>query len=217
MAMLLTEMGRFSEARPLHERALAIDEKALGPEHPITATTQSNLAMLLHGTGSYAEALPLLERALAIRERALGPDSPGTAISLNNLAMVLDSQGRFAEARPLCERALAIDEKALGPDHPHTAIRRPASAGCPGHGRGRRSPSALRRAIAINEKRSAPMARDGDGPRLALVLADSASADARGLATAFERTLRNLRARFRPDRGRRVSLCLTSTTGWRRP
>ncbi|MGO9238871.1 MAG: tetratricopeptide repeat protein [Methylocella sp.] len=33
-----------SEARPLHERALAIRETALGPEHPNTATSFDNLA-----------------------------------------------------------------------------------------------------------------------------------------------------------------------------
>ena len=58
------------------ERALAIREKALGPEHPITANCLNNLVDLLRDQGDLAEARPLLERALAIREKALGPEHP---------------------------------------------------------------------------------------------------------------------------------------------
>jgi tetratricopeptide (TPR) repeat protein len=34
LAMLLREQGKYEEARPLFERALAIREKGLRPEHP---------------------------------------------------------------------------------------------------------------------------------------------------------------------------------------
>jgi hypothetical protein len=39
--------GDLAGARPLFERALAIDEKALGHEHPEVATNLANLANLL--------------------------------------------------------------------------------------------------------------------------------------------------------------------------
>ena len=73
-------------ARPLFERALAIYDKALGPEHPDTATGLNNLAVLLQVQGDLAAARPLYERALAIRENALGPEHPDTAIVRKNLA-----------------------------------------------------------------------------------------------------------------------------------
>jgi tetratricopeptide (TPR) repeat protein len=111
----------YSPARSLYKRALAIDEKALGDEHPNTATDLNNLALLLQDQGELAEARPLCERALAIRQKALGREHPDTAQSLNNLATLLKAQGDLAAARPLYERALAIDEKALGPEHPNTA------------------------------------------------------------------------------------------------
>jgi tetratricopeptide (TPR) repeat protein len=103
----------YSEARPLHERARAIYENVLGPEHPDTATSVSNLATVLWDLGDRAGALPLFEHALAIREKVLGPEHPDTAESVNFLAHVLHDQGDFAGARPLVERALAIDEKCL--------------------------------------------------------------------------------------------------------
>jgi class 3 adenylate cyclase/tetratricopeptide (TPR) repeat protein len=111
----------YSGARPLQERALAIREKALGPEHPETATSLNTLARLLRDQGDYTGARPLIERALAIRQKVLGAEHADTATSLNTLASLLAAQGDLSGARPLMERALAIREKALGPEHPHTA------------------------------------------------------------------------------------------------
>jgi tetratricopeptide (TPR) repeat protein len=113
----------YSQAARLLRDTLAIREKTLGSEHPLTATTLSNLALVLQGQGDLAGARPLQERALAIHEKALGPEHPQTATTLNNLAQLLKQQGDFAGARPLQERALAISEKTLGPEHPVTATK----------------------------------------------------------------------------------------------
>ena len=113
--------GRHGEAIPLAQRALAIREKALGPDHPDTALSLNNLAELYRATGAYAKAEPLYQRALAIIEKALGPEHPYTALSLNNLAELYRATGAYAKAEPLYQRALAINEKALGPEHPDTA------------------------------------------------------------------------------------------------
>jgi tetratricopeptide (TPR) repeat protein len=123
--------GIYSVVRPLFERALAINEKVLGPEHPETANSLNRLASLLWI--DLTAARPLLERALAIREKVLGPEHPETATGLKDFADLLHDQGDFAAARPLYERALAIREKVLGPEHPYTAhslstIQRTASA-----------------------------------------------------------------------------------------
>jgi tetratricopeptide (TPR) repeat protein len=115
--------GDYAEARPYLERALAIREKALGPDHPDTAQSLNNLGYLLQATGDLAEVRPYYERALAIFEKALGPDHPDTATTLLNLGHLLQAMGVPTEARPYFERALATCEKVLGPDHPDTAIR----------------------------------------------------------------------------------------------
>jgi tetratricopeptide (TPR) repeat protein len=126
-ADLLDRAGRYfhgraaySGARPLFERALAIREKVLGPEHLDTATSLHHLAVLFRTTGDLGGAQPLFERALAIYERALGSEHPDTVWCLNYLALGLLAQGDLAGARSLLERALAIREKALGADHPNT-------------------------------------------------------------------------------------------------
>ena len=101
LAGLYRAQGRYAEAEPLYKRALAISEKALGPEHPDVGTSLNNLAVLYQAQGRYAEAEPLYKRALAIDEKALGPEHPDVATSLNNLAVLYGAQGRYAEAEPL--------------------------------------------------------------------------------------------------------------------
>jgi CHAT domain-containing protein/Tfp pilus assembly protein PilF len=122
LAALYSEMGNYSTAEPLYQRALAIDEKALGAEHPHVAGSLNNLAGLYQYMGNYSTAEPLYQRALAIDEKALGAEHPHVAGSLNNLAVLYTSMGNYSTAEPLYQRALAIDEKALGAEHPHVAL-----------------------------------------------------------------------------------------------
>jgi tetratricopeptide (TPR) repeat protein len=113
--------ARYTEAHALRERALAILEARLGPDHPVTTDSLNNLAIVLADEGDLDRARTLLERALHIREARLGKDHPTTADSLNNLATVLRDQGDLDRARTLHERALAIFKTRLGEDHPTTA------------------------------------------------------------------------------------------------
>ena len=89
--------GKYADAIPLAERALALREKVLGPNHPDVALSLNNLAQLYKDQGRYSDAEPLYQRSLAIREKALGRDHPDVAQSLNNLAVLYD-------ARSLCGR-----------------------------------------------------------------------------------------------------------------
>ena len=123
LAMHLWHRAEYHEARSLLERALALEEKTFGPEHPRVSSSLSNLALLLKDLGDAVGARPLLERALAIAEKTFGPEHPNVAVCLSNLAAVLQELGDAAGARPLAERALAIDQKKFGPDDPTVAIR----------------------------------------------------------------------------------------------
>jgi tetratricopeptide (TPR) repeat protein len=145
------------EAEPLYQRAIAIGEKVLGPEHPDLAAWLNNLAELYRATGRYAEAEPLYQRAIAIDEKALGPEHPDLATDLNNLANLYRATGRYAEAEPLFQRALAISEKVLGPEHPDLAARLNNLAELyRATGRYAEAEPLLQRAIAIGEKTLGP-------------------------------------------------------------
>ncbi len=52
-----------------YERALAIVEKSLGPEHPDVATSLENYALLLRKISRRAEAAKMNARAKAIRAK----------------------------------------------------------------------------------------------------------------------------------------------------
>jgi Tetratricopeptide repeat len=58
-----------------YERALAVGEAALGPDHREMAVWRGNLGRVLQDLGDLAGARVQLERALAISEAALGPDT----------------------------------------------------------------------------------------------------------------------------------------------
>jgi len=113
--------AEFVEAKALLERALAIFEGQLGPEHPQVATAFNNLGLVLKDLGDLAGARAAYERALAIAEAAYGPGHPNVASTVNNLGGVLQDLGDLAGARAHYERALAIFEKVLGADHPNVA------------------------------------------------------------------------------------------------
>jgi len=111
----------FTEAIIKAREALALREKALGPNHLLTAESLQTLADCLREATDYAEARPLYQRALAIREKALGPEHATVAWNLHELGVLLHRTGEFAAARALLERGLAIREKVYGPDHPNVA------------------------------------------------------------------------------------------------
>ncbi|MCG3207291.1 MAG: Photosystem I assembly protein Ycf3 [Anaerolineae bacterium] len=113
--------GELGTVKPYYERALAINEQILGPQHPDTALCLNNLGFVLQELGELGPAKPYYERALAIREQELGSRHPDTALSLNNLGYLLQAMGDLEQAKPYYERALAIREQVLGPQHPHTA------------------------------------------------------------------------------------------------
>ncbi len=61
---LLYSQARYAESEPLMRRALSIDEKSYGSEHPKVAIDLDNLAQLLQAR--LGEAEPLMKRPLAI-------------------------------------------------------------------------------------------------------------------------------------------------------
>ena len=75
-------------------RALAIDEKSYGPDHPEVAIDLHHLAHLLHATNRLAEAEPTMRRALAIDEKSYGPDHPNTMTARHNLAKLEATLGK---------------------------------------------------------------------------------------------------------------------------
>jgi CHAT domain-containing protein/Tfp pilus assembly protein PilF len=104
------------ETRRVAERAIALQERFLGPDAPDLARTLTLLGHLLDEEIDYAGAKRAFERAIAIREKAFGASDPRTARSHGSLALELKAMGDFGGARAEYERALAILDASPQPD-----------------------------------------------------------------------------------------------------
>ena len=96
----------------------------LGPDHPSTLISRSNLANAYQDAGRLDDAITLYEQTLDDRTHILGPRHPDTLLSRNNLAETYRAAGRLDEAITLHEQNLKDSEDLLGPHHPDTLASR---------------------------------------------------------------------------------------------
>ncbi len=114
------ELGLYPEGQPHLERTLELRRRVLGPEHPDTLTSMSNLAVLYRVHGQYERSETLQTQALEVRRRVLGPEHPDTLTSMNNLATLYKARDQYEKAETLHSQALEILRRVLGPEHPDT-------------------------------------------------------------------------------------------------
>src|SRR4029077_4555972 len=91
--------GHPDKAEPLFLRAIAVGDKALGAEHPLTGRYQSHYARLLLMTDRPAEGLRLSRTAVAAHERVNGANHPWTRDSAGVTADALAALGRAEEVK----------------------------------------------------------------------------------------------------------------------
>ena len=94
--------GKLDEADPLYLRAIEIDEKTLGPNHPDLATRLNNRAGLL--------SICMCSSATS-----------STSLAHTPFACPLPYQGNFEDADPLYVRVLEILGATVGEEHPNYA------------------------------------------------------------------------------------------------
>jgi tetratricopeptide (TPR) repeat protein len=131
LGVLYKSQGRWTEAEPLLDRALAIHDEMFGDRpNKDLANSLNSLAELYRSQGRWAEAEPLYNRALAIFEELFGDSlrdgkaerpNGNFAACLNNLAELHNLQGRWSIAEEFHERALAMYEELFG-DRPNNDL-----------------------------------------------------------------------------------------------
>jgi tetratricopeptide (TPR) repeat protein len=104
LAGLLVETGQAREARPLLERALAVDDDPSAGSP--SSVRLSKLSRVLQSLGRTEAARPLLERALAMGGSA-EDEAPDDAAGLPETARVLDALRQAAREGGVIEPALA--------------------------------------------------------------------------------------------------------------
>jgi tetratricopeptide (TPR) repeat protein len=108
----LYHQGNYAEAARLGERALAIREKVLGPEHPDTAASLNHLARLYQTMGEYTQALRFLQRGLAAEPRIFA-NVFAIASEAQKLQFVEQSRGPYRTALSLIQRRFQREAPAL--------------------------------------------------------------------------------------------------------
>ncbi|HWN10510.1 MAG TPA: CHAT domain-containing tetratricopeptide repeat protein [Pyrinomonadaceae bacterium] len=116
LGLLQTDKGEYAKAEASYQRAHAINEKTLGPEHPQTALSLKGLATVYTYKDDFGKARPLFQQAVEITEKSVGAEHPKVAAGLSNRGTFHSKVGDLMQAERDLQRALAIAEKTLDPD-----------------------------------------------------------------------------------------------------
>jgi hypothetical protein len=92
--------GNYSSAEELLREAAALQEQALGPDHPDLANTLNNLGIVCEMTDNPIDAEHYFRRAHTIATATLPPDHPFVVTSRKNLHDFCAARGRPTELRP---------------------------------------------------------------------------------------------------------------------
>jgi tetratricopeptide (TPR) repeat protein len=118
---VLEKQGDYEAALQWYKKALLINEKVLGMEHPDIATTNDDIARVYYAQGYYPDALAWYHQALNIREKVFGEAPPHTTITYTKIAGVYEARGEYDMALAWYDKALVIYEKVFGDEHYATA------------------------------------------------------------------------------------------------
>jgi eukaryotic-like serine/threonine-protein kinase len=111
-------------AKQTYERALEIDRRVLGDDHPRVAMRLDNLAFVAQSMGDLKLAESLYGDAIRRDERAYGDNHPATGAARGNYGLLLQREGRLTEAEPLLRSALDIELKLYGSNNYNVAYAR---------------------------------------------------------------------------------------------
>lgn len=120
MARTYSNLGLYGLAHGLSASALEDRRRLLGPTHPKTLESMTQLGWILDREGHDDEAEKLTRQTLGQASRILGPEDPITLGAMSNLAIILEKLGRFEEEEKLQRQLVEIRTRRLGPDDPRT-------------------------------------------------------------------------------------------------
>jgi serine/threonine protein kinase len=113
-------LGFYDRAAELLTKALSMRQALLGPDHPDTLKSMSELAVVYMESDRVNEAMPRVEEAFKLQRARLGPDHLDTLETMLVLSWAYDRAGRLDEATSLAEEVLRRRKAKLGADHPDT-------------------------------------------------------------------------------------------------
>ena len=157
LATVYQREQQWALAKESYERALEVDRRVLGDDHPQLAIYLSNLATVVQNMGDLQQAESLYRQAIDRNMRAYGDRHPETAAAKGNYGLLLQREGRLFEAEPLLRDALATKLSLYGADHYNVGYSR-VSLALLLHDKGdlAGSESEFRQALAVYDKSLPP-------------------------------------------------------------
>jgi serine/threonine protein kinase/Tfp pilus assembly protein PilF len=124
LAQVYVGEQQWALAKQTYERALQVDRRVLGDDHPRVAERLNNLAVVAQNVGDLKLAEALFRDAIRRYERTDGDQHPETGVARGNYGLLLQREGRLAEAEPFLRKALDVSLKLYGPDNYNVAYAR---------------------------------------------------------------------------------------------
>ena len=117
--------GEGRRAEGFYERALTIDQRVLGKEHPEVAVDLNNLALLYVERREFSRAIPMLEDALRIQLAQQEETERDVIFAFTNLGLARMGSADYAAAeiafRKALQAAIATDHRMHAPILVHLA------------------------------------------------------------------------------------------------
>ena len=124
LAQVYRSEQQWALAKQTYERALEVDRRVLGDDHPRVAMRLNNLAVVAQNIDDLKLAESLFRDAIRRDERAYGDQHPETGLARGNYGLLLWREGRLAEAEPLLRSAFDVVLKLYGPNNYNVAYAR---------------------------------------------------------------------------------------------
>ncbi|KAL1298056.1 hypothetical protein HN51_042481 [Arachis hypogaea] len=121
LAVVLYQAGYGNQATIYQQKAVDINERELGLDHPDTIKSYGDLSVFYYRMQQYELALKYINRTLFLLHFTCGLFHPNTAAAYINVAMVEEAIGNNDLALRYIHEALKCNIRLLGPDHIQTA------------------------------------------------------------------------------------------------
>jgi eukaryotic-like serine/threonine-protein kinase len=122
MASIYLNLGLYSRAHELSQRALDARETLHGRQDPSTLESMTQLGWILDREGHDTEAEKLERQALADERRLLGPETPLTLETMDHLSVIEADQGRYRDAETLARQVMETAARTLGAENSLTLL-----------------------------------------------------------------------------------------------
>jgi len=121
LGYIYSNQAKHEDAIAYYQTSLEIWKKCLPVNHPLLATSYSNIGNVYNRMGEFSKALEYYQTSLEILKKSLPADHPDLATSYNNIGLVYDAIGEYLKALEYFQTSLEMRRKSLPVDHPDLA------------------------------------------------------------------------------------------------